>query len=98
MQKKKNINNKLKDVAHDITQKASVKLMIFFSFIYLTVSMEFFDDITIPYEYLQQPSKLYPLSIIYFGISYHQLYDAPHTCHQIIFQNVLVLFGGHMGI
>ena len=22
--------------------------------------MEFFDDIIIPYEYLQQPSKLYP--------------------------------------
>ena len=36
----------------------------FFSFIYLTVSMEFFDDITIPYEYLQQPSKLYPLNVI----------------------------------
>lgn len=26
--------------------------------------MEFFDDITIPYEYLQQPSKLYPLVVI----------------------------------
>ena len=25
-----------------------------------SVSMEFFDDIVIPYEYLQQPSKLYP--------------------------------------
>lgn len=24
--------------------------------------MEFFDDISIPYEYLQQPSKLYPFN------------------------------------
>ena len=28
-------------------------------FIFFSVSMEFFDDILIPYEYLQQPSKLY---------------------------------------
>ena len=46
--------------------------------------MEFFDDITIPYEYLQQPSKLYPLKIISIGISYYQLYEACHKCHQII--------------
>ena len=31
---------------------------LFVSFFFL-VSMEFFDDILIPYEYLQQPSKLY---------------------------------------
>ena len=56
--------------------------------------MEFFDDITIPYEYLQQPSKLYPLNIISTGICYNQLYEAHHKCHQIIFQKVLVPFFG----
>ena len=60
-----------------VTLTVVVKLIILFSFIYLTVSMEFFDDITIPYEYLQQPSKLYPLSIILIGLYHHQLYKAP---------------------
>ena len=45
-------------------EKKSLKFKIVSFFLILTVSMEFFDDITIPYEYLQQPSKLYPLVVI----------------------------------
>lgn len=43
-----------------ISIEFSCKKYFLFESCYYLVSMEFFDDIIIPFEYLQQPSKLYP--------------------------------------